>query len=287
MLKTNQPILAIIAIVLLWSSSYVAIRIGLVDFTPGAMALLRYLVASVVLLPFYLRRPNRTKVRMQDLPVLFLLGAIGIGVYNVVLNIGELTVSASMTGFIIAQVPVVAILLANVFLKERLALIGWIGIVISIFGIFLISFGVSLPGQFNHGVWFLLIASACGGVYSVSQKPLMLRYRPMEVTTFSMWFGTICLLGWAPSLFHELHTASVSGILWVVYLGVFPAAFAYFCWAHIVKCMTASKAVSYLYLIPGISMFFGWLVLDEVPSSLALLGAVLAMAGAIMVKVKK
>jgi drug/metabolite transporter (DMT)-like permease len=286
-ITTKTPVLAIIGLISSWSSVYVAIRIGLSDYSPGSMALLRYFVASLVMAPIYLfMQKKRTKVRAKDVPLLFLLGTIGIGIYNITLNMGEQTVASGMTGFIIAQIPVLAIILANIFLKERLTLLGWFGVVVSVVGIFIISFGVSAPGQFNHGIWLLLISVICGAIYSVGQKPLMSRYKPLEVTTFAMWFGLISLLGWSPKLISELQVASIKSTLWVVYLGVVPAALGYFCWAYIVKCMQASKAVSYLYWIPGIATILGWLILGEVPTALSLFGGGLTILGASLVKAK-
>lgn len=283
----KKPTLAILAIVIFWGSSYVAIRIGLVEFSPGSLALFRYMIASLFVAPLYLRMPNRAKVSRRDIPVLFFLGTIGIGIYNITLNIGEQSVSAGMSGFIIGQIPLIAILLATIFLNERITHLGWVGMLTSVCGIFLISFGSSsTPMHFNQGIWFLLIAATCGAIYSVSQKQLLTRYQPLEITTYAMWFGTISLLGWAPLLFNELHQASAKSILWVVYLGIFPAVIAYYCWAYVMKCMPACKAVSYLYWIPGFTTLLGWLMLGEVPKSLCLLGAALTIMGAILVKTK-
>ena len=283
----NFPLIAVITTVIFWGSSYVAIRAALVDFSPGSIALLRYIIASVFIMPFYFGLSRRTRVRSHDLPGLFLLGAVGIGVYNVALNLGQVSVSSSMAGFIISQIPVVTILLATLFLKERLVLSGWIGLAVCIVGVCIIAVTVSQPGQFNHGVLYLLVAAACGGAYSVCQRPFLKHYKPVEVTAFAIWGGTIAMLGWSHHLVLDLHSASMASICWIVYLGIFPAVIAYSCWAYAMKHMPACKAASFLYWMPVVATILGWWLLGEVPELLSLLGGILALCGSMLIRVRK
>ena len=75
------------------------------------------------------------------------------------------------------------------------------------------------------------LAALAQAIYFVLQKPYLARYRPLEATAWAVWLGTLCLLPAAPAALDDLRRASGSATLSAVYLGVFPGAIAYACWA--------------------------------------------------------
>ena len=64
-------------------------------------------------------------------------------------------------------------------------------------------------------------------------------------------------------------------------MGVFPAALAYVGWCYVLSIWSASKVSLYLYALPILSTLMGGLILHEEPSSLSLLGAMIALVGAV------
>src|SRR5215472_10533032 len=92
--------------VLCWASAFAGIRASLQAYSPAHLALLRYLSASLVLAGYAVvtRMPLP---RGRDMLGLLLSGIVGIAVYNIALNYGELTVSAGIASFLINTVPVI------------------------------------------------------------------------------------------------------------------------------------------------------------------------------------
>ena len=86
----NKTKLAVITSILLWASAFVGIRVGLQDYSPEALALLRFIVASICMSIVYFRLPKRSETQLIDVIKMMGLGFIGIGVYNIALNYGEL-----------------------------------------------------------------------------------------------------------------------------------------------------------------------------------------------------
>src|SRR4051812_15811907 len=87
--------------ILLWASAFVGIRAGLQGYSPGALALFRFLIASVCMGVICLGFPeNRHKINFTDTWRLFLLGAVAIAGYHIALNYGELTVPSGIASFI-------------------------------------------------------------------------------------------------------------------------------------------------------------------------------------------
>lgn len=142
------------------------------------------------------------------------------------------------------------------------------------------------PGQGLTVSWHALLvlaAAIAAAIYTVWQRPCLERYGGLQFATYAIWAGTATLLPFLPALWRELPQASAASTWAVVYLGVFPGAIGYICWAIIVSRMPASRAGTFLYVVPVAAALIAWLWLGEVPGSNALIGGVLALSGVILV----
>ncbi len=286
MTKQNKAFIALLVTVLLWGTSFVAIRQSLLSFSPGGLALLRYLIGTLAVLPVYLLLPKRALPTVKDLFVLFLLGFFGIGMYNILLNIGEITTSAAIASFIISQGPVATIILAVFFLHERLTKLSWLGMCVSLLGILVIAYAEEQAlGYFNQGIFYLIGAIFCTAIYAILQKALLKRFQPLEITAWSIWFGTLILAFYTPNLLDEIHNKALVDYFWPTFLGIGSGVIGYACLAYGFKHYPASRAISFLFAMPFVSIIVGWIVLSEMPAFLSISGGVLAMAGAFMIRV--
>ncbi len=273
--------------VFLWASAFVGIRLGLTGYSPGSLALFRYIIASICMVFFYFRVPKRQKITLNHLLSLLFLGVIGIGIYNVALNYAEVTISAAIASFIVSQMPVFTAIFAVLFLGEKLDLRSCLGILVSFLGVVLIAFGSSKTLTINIGIFYALIAALMGSTYTVLQKPLLGKFHPFELSSFAIWGGTLVMTVFFPQLIEEIPQASLTSTLSVVYLGIFPAAIAYAAWSVVLSKTPASGAAVCLYSMPIIATILGWIVLGEIPYFLALIGGLLALIGALIVSLRK
>lgn len=277
---------AISTTIITWSSTYIGIRVGLTDFSPGALALLRFLSASVCMLFILLGQRNRQRPTLREFSLIMLLGIIGFTFYNIALNSAEITVSASIASFIIGIIPVAVIILALIFLNETLVKSQYFGILISIIGVIVISLSEHSSTQFNYGVIYCLVAILCNASYQVISKPLFRKFHPIELTTYAIWSGTLFLLPYSDQLITELPKASFDATAWAIYLGIFPAALGYLCWSYVFSKMRASSASSFLYFMPLVATLLGWWILGEIPAELSLIGGFITLLGAILASIK-
>jgi drug/metabolite transporter (DMT)-like permease len=287
--------MAIAGVLLLWASAFAGIRAGLRltpsgtpgadGYGPGELALLRFGTASTVLALFALSRRMRMPDR-ADLPKIGLAGFLGISVYHVALNFGEVTVNAGAASMLISAGPVFTALLSVLFLNERLTKVGWGGIFLAFVGVALIALSGGKGLSFSPGALLILLAAAVAAVYSILSKQSLRRYAAIEFTCYSIWAGTLPMLVFLPGLLRRFSTAAPPATFAVIYLGIFPAAIAYVLWNHALSRMPASLLSSFLYLSPVIASLIAWVWLGEVPSLLTVVGGAIAIVGVILVQTR-
>lgn len=276
---------ALLITVFLWGSGFIGIRIALQAYSPAHLALLRFLFASLTILIYAMSAGVRPPAR-KDLPYILLMGFISITVYHIALNMGERTVTGGAASMLIASGPIFAALTARLFLHERLRGWGWIGIIVSFLGVSLIAIGEQGGLHFNAGAFFVLIAALATGVSVVLQKHYLKTYNVTDFSTHLIISGTLFLLVFSPGLSTAVRHSPLKPTLAVAYIGIFPAAIAYLTWGYVLKRTSAALAASSLYLVPIFGVLLGWMVLNEIPSPVSVLGGALALAGVTLVNTK-
>ncbi len=276
---SNQTKIALIVAILLWASAFAGIRAGLQGYSPEGLALLRYIIASFCMSIVYFRLPERQAISWVDKFSLAVIGVIGIGIYSLTLNYGELVVSSGTASFVVSQSPIITAIFAVLFLRERLNLPRVLGFLVSVAGVILIAVGEKGGFSWDDSLTYILIATVMSGLYSVLQKPFLKKYHVIQVTTYIIWGGTLFLVFYFPKLQYDLGQASLSATLAVVYLGIFPGALGYVAWSYVLAHIPASRAVSFFYFMPFLSMLLGWIWLGEVPVWLSVAGGLLAIFG--------
>ncbi|RKD69622.1 drug/metabolite transporter (DMT)-like permease [Sinobaca qinghaiensis] len=271
--------LAYIVTIFLWASAFPAIRVALTAFSPQHLSLLRLLIGSVVLvLVAACLRISLPKVR--DWPVILVLGGLGFSVYHTALNIGEQTVEAGPASLLVSTTPLFAAFLVTAFFREKLGWMKWIGALISLGGIAMISLeGSGSSFTWQTGVWIILLAALAESVYFVFQHAYLTKYGVIPFTMYAIWAGTLWMLIFFPGLGQAIGEAPLEVTWVVVYLGVFPTVLPYFTLAYLTIHSGASEATSALYVTPVLSFLLAWIWLGETPTVVTLIGGGITLLG--------
>ena len=274
----GRTLLAVGTTVLAWASAFVAIRGVGDELSPGALALGRLLVGTAVL-GVLLAGRGWVRPTRQEWALLAVCGVGWFGVYNVALNAAERHLDAGTTAMLVNIGPILIAVFAGLLLGEGFPRRLLAGIAVAFAGVLLIGAATRGSGADLLGVVLCVVAAVtyAGGV--VAQKPLLRRLPGLQVTFTGAAIGAVCCLPWVGVLVGDLGRASVGSIAGMVYLGVVPTALAFSTWAYALGRMDAGRLGVTTYLVPPLVIVMGWVLLDEVPPVLAVVGGVVCLVG--------
>jgi drug/metabolite transporter (DMT)-like permease len=276
--------LAALVTVVLWASAFVGIRAAGEDFSPGALSLGRLIVGSAALGAFVLARRDRLPDR-RDLPLVFVMGFFWFGFYNVALNEAERRIDAGTAAMLIATGPILIAVLAGLLLGEGFPQKLFAGLAIAFAGVIVIGVATSEQGlSAGWGTLLCVLAAVAYAIAVVAQKPLLSRVPALSLTWLACTIGMVVCLPFAPQLVDELGSSKESSIAWIVYLGIFPTAIGFMTWAYALHRTSAGRMGATTYLVPPIAILIAWVLLDETPPELALVGGALCLVGVVVAR---
>ncbi|MCX7970241.1 MAG: EamA family transporter [Negativicutes bacterium] len=276
---------ALLITIFCWGSAFPAIRAALAGFSPGSLALLRFLIAALCFLAISLYRRDGWP-RPGHWPRIGFCGLCGVAVYHLALNYGETTVSAGVASVIIATGPLFIALAARIWLKEKLGCIAVAGIAVAFAGTVVLA-GISTAdlGK-DYGILLVLLAAVATAGYTVGQKPLLAFYDSRQLTGWMVMDGTILLLPFSGQLIGDLASLPATGwqpLAAAVYLGLFPSALAYSLWSYALNRASTAQVSASLYLSPVVAYLVAWLWLGEIPRPNEIIGSLVIFAGILLV----
>jgi drug/metabolite transporter (DMT)-like permease len=275
------PILAAATNGLLIGAAMVASRFALEQMPPATLALLRYSVGALCLLPPLLMI-RRMRFERRDILPVALLGIAQFGILVALLNWGLQRMPSARAALIFATFPLLTMLLAASMRLERMSLSKSAGVLLSFAGVALALGDKALVATSGAGWWgeVAVFASAlCGAVCSVIYRPYVRKYPTLQVSWFAMVASVafLALLAANERFFDHWPRIDVAGWGAVVFVGLSSAA-AYFLWLFALAHTSPTRVTVFVSVSPPTAALLGWALLGE-PLSPVFLAAVACLAG--------
>ncbi|HAR4814013.1 TPA: DMT family transporter [Staphylococcus aureus] len=265
--------------IILWGSAFPMIKIALNDFSAESLSAFRLILATIILLPFVIIKKLPTP-ELRDIPVIFILGFCGFVIYHTALNFGETLISAGISGILVSTTPIFSSALAYIFLKEHFSKWNWLSSLVAFIGISIISISKDDYTTINVlGVFIILLTSFSESLYFTFQKKYIEKYGFIAFTLYTIMASSPFMLIFIPEIINDIHGATFTSIVSVLYLAIFPTIIPYVLLAYIVKSVGVSDATMSLYLTPIVSLLLSYLLLDELPTTLAIIGGLITLLG--------
>jgi drug/metabolite transporter (DMT)-like permease len=281
-------ILQALLVTLLWSTSWVLIKIGLGSLPPVTFAGLRYTLAFLILVPAVLRPARRAEIKAltrRQWGSLLLLGLVYYTLTQGFQFVGLVYLPANTLSLMLTLTGVTVALAGRLFLNERLSALQWAGVLLSIAGA-LIYFGTigALP-LIGLVVGALEVLSNTVGAILGRAVNRTASISALVVTVVSMGIGSLILLlsGLLSEPFPTLTTQNWLIIFW---LAAVNTALAFTLWNHTLRTLSAMESS----IINNTMLFqiavLAWPFLGEPPGWHQVLGMGLAAAGTLLVQLR-
>jgi drug/metabolite transporter (DMT)-like permease len=283
--------------VIFWGASFVAAKIALRELTPAALTCARFGIGLLVLLGTVLLRRDSRPVPRRDLPLLFLLGLIGVALHQWLQATGLQTAAASVSSWIVTTIPIFVALLGWIFLGERLGRWRALGIGIAGVGTLVVASGGRLAGLVSGQVGtvgdaLMAVSALNWAVFTVLSKRVLTsdgetgqEASPLTKTLIMMAFGWLATLPWVAldRGWRGLGSLSIGGWAALLFLGAACSGLAYLFWYDALQLVDATQVGAFLYLEPLVTSLLALPLLGEPLTAALGLGGATILIGVWMV----
>lgn len=287
-MKTQNRGLVIFLILLLaivWGSSFILMKKGLIVYTPYQVGAIRMFVAMLFLFPFLIG--HFKKVERSRWKYLMIAGLCGNGIPAVLFPLAETQISSALAGMINSTVPIFTLILGVLFFQMKSDKTKLVGIFIGLIGAILFVGGAESDGTGNSNYgYFILIACVMYAISVNTIRNFLLGIDAIRNTGFSLLFAGIPLGIYLFSTdFIERTISSPDAIFslsCVIILGLFGTAISTILFNRLIRLTDSLTASSVTYLIPVVALSWG-LFDGEKPSLIHYVGFVLIISGVYLV----
>lgn len=283
--STQNPLVLswflLILLALIWGSSFILMKRGLLVFSPLEIGALRISAAFVVLLPFAIFHAR--KIPKSKWKYLLISGLLGNAIPAVLFPLAQTRLQSSVTGVLNGLTPLFTVLVGAIFFSQSLKYKQLVGLGIAFMGAGLLSIAKKGGGFGDINMYVLLVVLAAF-FYGISLN--VIKSKLSEVASFPiascafltvglpcilfLFFGTPFLTHFQETNLANVQTTLVPSLnlvwksfFYIVILGVVGTAIALIIFNKLIQTTDAVFASTVTYIIPIVAIFWG--VMDNEP----------------------
>jgi drug/metabolite transporter (DMT)-like permease len=279
----------------IWGSAYPVIQLALKDYDSFTITVFRALLGAIVLSIYVLFSKSNVRPKQEDLPYLALASVLGATGFWTGLNFAVNYLESDTASFLAALYPLIAIVLASIAFHEKLKAASITGVLIGIFGTFVIvAFGEKANFTGSSPVLGTIIALS--SAFSWAGYMVISRYlagrktssgdgRSAEYVTFNTFLFAVpvaIILMLITSSGQYFFQSSASGIFYVGYLGIVASGIAFLLFNKGMKLIGITRAAINQLLFPAVTVFLTFFIFGAIVNWYELAGMVMIVCGILL-----
>ncbi len=254
---------------------------------PMASLSLRFLVSGLLGIGIALALGQTFRLTRAQWRATIVFGICQNALYLGLNFIAMQTVEASLASIIASTMPLMVALAGWVVFRDRLPILGIVGLVLGVLGVMLIMGARIEDGVDRYGVGLCFIAAAALTVATLSVRGASSGGNVMMIVGLQMLVGSVCLAVTA-ALFEPMHLEmSWQLVVAFIYTTLVPGLAATWVWFTLVNQIGAVKAATFHFLNPFFGVAIAAALLGESLGVLDVIGVAVIAAGILAVQLSK
>ncbi len=286
--------LKLIIVIVLWGGVYHVAKFLVKDNDIYTISFIRFLLASLLLSLLYYKHKNvNVIITKKNLVLTFFVGLVGVFAYNIFFLHAETLIPANDVAILYALTPCFTVLFSRVFLKQKINIMGYVGIIFALMGaVLVVLFSQKSCHKFicfdflnriSSGQLFALIAAICMSSYNIlNRKAAQNGLDPLTITTFSTIFGTFLLFLMYikyGNTFEHLLNNGVEFWLAMIYISVFATVIGYKWYSESIRDIGVDKSAVFLNGVPFSAILIGIIIFDDIISIKVIMSGFIIILG--------
>ena len=290
--KSATVYLSAIVAMVFWAFSFIWYKEVLVAYKPVSLVLMRLIISSVLLIAVTASLGRLNRIKRKDIKTFILLSFLSPFLYFLGESYGVSYMPSTLAAVIIATIPLFSPIGAYYYLKERISMMNFLGIIVSVVGVGLVVFhqGFNLTDVHPLGLAFMLLAVVSALGYSLLIKKLANKYNVLSIVAYQNLIGVFFFLPLFffldfKQFFQVVPTWDV--IVPLLNLGVFASTFAFVFFTYAIKHLGVSKANIFTNAIPVLTAILAFFILNEVITPVKMAGILVVVLGLFLSQLRK
>ena len=278
--------LALLAVALMWASTFSLFKIAWREIDPVAFTSLRFAAMVLFSVAVLMLSKSRVRPRRADLPGLIASGLTGYFLYQMGFMLGLDRTTALASAILISTHPIFSVIVMWLVRKEKPRALEVAGVVIGFIGVAVFLRAWDAFAAARLGDLFSLGAAAAFGTYGVVTQPLSKRFPPRELMAYGLGLGglLITLVGFPAMIDQDWNSVSAGTWAILIYAIIGPVYLAYLLWNWAIRQRGIPRTVIYGFLVPILGGAIAVLLLDEQLTTERVIGALIVIGGLVVTR---
>ncbi|MAZ93219.1 MAG: hypothetical protein CMF58_02270 [Lentimicrobiaceae bacterium] len=281
----------LIALAIVWGSSFILIKKSLLYFTASEVGLLRITITFLFLLPIALK--NISKVNKKHKYYLVIAGVIGSFIPSFMFAIAQTEINSSLTGILNSLTPLFTLLLGLFFFKLKVNRYNMLGIVLGLIGALGLIYASAGGKGFIINIKYsslIMIATICYAFNVNFIKSYLKEVDSLTITSLTFFYVGLPTLLYV-LIFSDIPTKIINedkvliGMGYVSTLAILGTGIALIAFNKLIKISSPIFASSVTYMIPVIAIIWG-IIDNEIFKLIYIFWFLILILGVLLVNLK-